>query len=91
MQYANRPLDPSVEHVTRRFGVRLTVLLLFAAIPFPHGWGFPTMFIILTGVNALTCSLMALIRRERPDTRALTHWDEAIAMLSLYFIGTMVI
>ena len=47
------------------------------------------MFIVLTGTNALTCSLMALTRRERPDTRALTHWDEAFAMLFLCFMGIM--
>ena len=87
LRYANHPLDPSVGYVTRRFGVRLIIVLLFAAIPIPHGWGFSTMFIVLTGTNALTCSLMALTRRERPDTRALTHWDEAFAMLFLCFMG----
>jgi hypothetical protein len=89
-RFVRRPLHPSVRNVTARFGFRLMILLLFAAMPFPHGWGFARMFTILAGFNAISCSVMALIHRDRLNTRALTHWDEALAMVVLFVIARLV-
>jgi hypothetical protein len=86
-----RPLDPSVFLVPKRFALRLAILLLFAAMPFMHGWSFAQLFIVLSGVNAMSCSLLALLHRERPLTSALTHWDEALAMAALCVIGVLVL
>ena len=85
-----KPLDPSVVIVTKRFCVRLLVLMFFAALPIPNGPGFTKMFVLLTGTNALICAVMAVVHRERPNTRALTHWDEGLAMLALFMVGQVV-
>ena len=84
------PLHPSVAIVSKRLGTRLAILLIFAALPIPHGIGFAKMFVMLTGVNAITSTATALVRRERPDTRAMTHWDEAIIMTALFIIARLV-
>jgi hypothetical protein len=86
-----QPLDPSVFLVPKRFALRLAILLLFAAMPFVQGWGFARRFIVLSGVNAMSCCLLALLHREPPLTCALTHWDEALAMVALCAIGVLVL
>jgi hypothetical protein len=88
-RFVQRPLHPSVRVVTARFGFRFMILLMFAAFPFPHGWGFARMFTILTGFNAISCSIMALIHHDRPNSRAMTHWDEALAMAALFVIARL--
>ena len=83
------PLHPSVAIVSKRLATRLAILLIFAALPIPHGIGFAKMFVMLTGINAITSTAIALLRRERPDTRAMTHWDEAIVMTALFTIARL--
>lgn len=85
------PLHPTVRQVCTRFAVRLLILTLFAALPFAHGWGFARMFITLTGINTLSLVFLATFRRERPDTSAMTHWDEAIAMAALCVTGILIV
>ena len=84
------PLDPSVALVSKRFLVRLAIILTFAALPMAGGIGFRRMFIALTGINAVVCAIWALLRREPPNGAGLTHWDEALVMtsfwLTAYFI-----
>ena len=75
-----RPLDPSVPLVLKRFTVRLIILLIFCALPMAGGIGFRHMFLVLTGVNAMICVVWAVLRRERPRSAGLTHWDEALVM-----------
>jgi hypothetical protein len=43
----------------------------------------------LTGFNTLSLVFVATLRREHPNTGAMTHWDEAIAMAALCLIGMM--
>ena len=85
----HRPLDPSVPLVLRRSAFRLFIVLLFSMTPISGIVGFRKMFVILTGVNALTCVIWALIRRERPGGLGLTHWDEALIMTFLSLLGSM--
>ena len=87
--WLKRPLDPSVPVVAKRFGVRLLILSFFAALPLSHGWGFATMFVALTGINALTCFFAALLLREKLNTGALNHYDEALGMAALFLIGRL--
>jgi hypothetical protein len=61
--------------VAKRFGVRLLILSFFAALPLPHGWSFPAMFVALTGINALACFFTALLLREKLNTGAINHYD----------------
>jgi len=81
------PLHPSVPIVSKRLAMRLATLLLFSALPIPHGIGFAKMFMLLTSVNVATSVVMATFRHERFDTRALTHWDEALVMAVLYAVS----
>ena len=84
------PLHPSVSIVSKRLAMRLAVLVMFAALPIPHGIGFVRMFTLLTGVSAATSVLMAAFRHEPFDTRALTHWDEALVMAVLFIAARLV-
>jgi len=84
-----QPVDPSVLIVGRRFAVRLLIVWIFAALPLPHSWGLLPMFVALTGFNALTCLLTALLLREKPNTSALNHYDEALGMAALFLIGRL--
>jgi hypothetical protein len=47
------------------------------------------MFMLLTSVNVATSVAMATFRHERFDTRALTHWDEALVMAILFIIARL--
>ena len=73
-------MDPSVALVSKRFLVRLIIVIMFAALPISGGVGFRRMFIALSGVNVIICVVWALLRRERFNSTALTHWDEALFM-----------
>jgi hypothetical protein len=84
-------IDPSVPIVARRFAFRLLIVLIFAALPLPHSWGLLRMFVVLTGFNALTCFVKALLLREKPNTFALSHYDEALWMAMLCAIGWLLI
>ena len=86
-----QPVDPSVPIVARRFAVRLVIVLIFAALPLAHGWGMLRMFVLLTGFNALTCFIAALLLREKPNTQALSHYDEGLWMAVLCVIGWLFI
>ena len=81
------PLDPSVPVVARRFAVRLAIVLIFAALPLAPGWSMLRLFVMLTGFNALTCFIAALLLREKPNTQGLSHYDEGLWMAALCVIG----
>ena len=89
--WPRRPLDPTVPIVARRFAIRLLIVWLFAVLPLPHSWGFLPMFVALTGFNALSCLLIALMLRENLGTFALNHYDEALWMAALCLIGRLFI
>jgi hypothetical protein len=85
----HRPLDPSVPLVLKRFTVRLAILLIFCSLPITGGIGFKRMFLALTGINAIMCVIWALLRRERPKSAGLTHWDEALVMAILWLTAQL--
>jgi hypothetical protein len=82
--FVRLPLDPSVAVVSKRFAIRLAILLIFAALPIAGSVGLRGMFIALTGVNVIMCVVWALLRRERLNGASLTHWDEALLMSSFW-------
>ena len=45
------------------------------------------MFVVLTGFNALTCFITALLLREKPNSQALSHYDEGLWMAMLCVAG----
>jgi hypothetical protein len=75
--------------VTKRFAARLLIVLVFAALPLPHGWGFLPMFVALTGCNTVAAFFTALLRGEKLNTRTLTHYDEALWMAGLCLTGRL--
>jgi hypothetical protein len=61
-----------------RFGVRLVILIVFAAVAqIGFARAFP-WFLLLAG---LFCSLWAILRCEPMFGPVLTHWDEAAALI----------
>jgi hypothetical protein len=84
-----RPLDPSVPLVLKRIALRLLMLLVFSSLPMARIVGFWRMFAILAAVNAVGCVVWALLRREQPGGRGLTHWDEALVMVLLCLLGSI--
>ena len=81
-----RQLDPSVPLVLTRIVFRLLILLLFSALAVAPGVGFMRMFTTLAAVNGGICIVWALLRREQPWGRGLTHWDEALVMIFLWLL-----
>lgn len=73
--------EPESVQVIARFGVRMLVLCIFAAL---GGNGFGRTLAPLLLLSAALCVAAAAIRRERPFDTALTHWDEAVVCLLLY-------
>lgn len=65
-------------HVLIRFGIRLAILIALAFVAqIGFAQAFP-QFLLLAG---LFSSLWAIFRRELMFGPALTHWDEAAALI----------
>jgi hypothetical protein len=88
--FIHLPLDPSVALVSKRFVIRLAILLAFAALPIAGSIGFHRMFVTLTGVNVVMCAIWALLRRERFNAAGLTHWDEALLMSGFWLVAHLI-
>ncbi len=79
--HPSRELSPYL--VLIRFCMRITILVIFAA--FSSG-GFGVSLAALLAMAALLCTVVATVRREAMFSRALSHWDEALAYAALYFL-----
>jgi len=66
-----------------RFCVRITILITFAAF---SSIGFGSSLAALLAMAALLCTVVATVKRETMFSRALSHWDEAVAYAALYFL-----
>jgi hypothetical protein len=80
-QTPQRGLSPYL--VLARFGIRIVILLTFAAL---GGVAFGTSFAALSAMSSVLCAVVAVARRETAFPRTLNHWDEAIAYTALYFL-----
>lgn len=78
---SSRELNPYL--VLIRFCVRITILITFAAF---SSAGFGMSLAALLAMAALLCAIVATVRREAMFSRALNHWDEAVAYAALYFL-----
>jgi hypothetical protein len=67
-------------HVIARFGLRMLVLLTFAAF---GSIGFGTCLTALLWMSTLLCAITASVRRELPFYDDLNHWDEMVAYAAL--------
>jgi hypothetical protein len=66
-----------------RFFMRIIILVTFAAF---SSVGFGVGLAALLAMAALLCTVVATVRREAMLSRALNHWDEALAYAALYFL-----
>jgi hypothetical protein len=78
------PRDLSPYLVLARFGVRIVILTVFAAL---GGVGFGRSFAALSAMSSVLCAIVASVRREEPFPGTLNHWDEALAYAALYFLA----
>jgi len=79
--HSSRELSPYL--VLIRFGVRITILITFAAF---SSAGFGASLAALLAMASILCTVVATVRREAIFSRALNHWDEALAYAALYFL-----
>jgi hypothetical protein len=79
--HTSRELSPYL--VLIRFCMRIIILVTFAAF---GTVGFGMSLAAMLAMAALLCTLVATIRRETMFSRAINHWDEALAYAALYFL-----
>ena len=63
-----------------RFGLRLVILLIFAAF---GGIGFGRSLVALLAMSAAFSAVIGAMKRERPFDTVLNHWDETAAYAAL--------
>ena len=63
-----------------RFGLRMIVLVIFAAF---GGIGFDRSLTALLWMSAMLSAVLATLERETPFDAVLNHWDETIAYAAL--------
>jgi hypothetical protein len=74
-----RELSPTA-HVIARFGLRMIVLLAFAAF---GSIGFGANLTALLWMSTILCTVVASVRRELPFYDDINHWDEMVAYAAL--------
>jgi VIT1/CCC1 family predicted Fe2+/Mn2+ transporter len=79
-QLPNLPQELRSAQVLARFGVRMIILLIFAAF---SSVGFGRSLAALLWMSAILGAVLAAIRREPPFDRVLNHWDETVAYAAL--------
>jgi hypothetical protein len=79
-------IDPASSYALGRAGLRLIIIVVFAAAQIPTPWGGAMALQLMLGFNALICAGVAIHNRERLLSRKLGNWDEA-AFLTLLCIG----
>ena len=67
-------------HALVRFGLRLVILLIFAAF---GGIGFGRSLVALLAMSAAFSAVIGAMKRERPFDTVLNHWDETAAHAAL--------
>ena len=77
----NLPRELRSSQVLIRFGLRVAVLVSFAA--FSHV-GFGRSLAALFLMTAVLCAVTGTLKREAPLDRVLNYWDEALAYAGLY-------
>ena len=63
-----------------RFGLRMIVLVIFAAFA---SVGFDRSLTVLLWMSAMLSTVLATLERDGPLDAALNHWDEAMAYAAL--------
>ena len=77
----NLPRELRSTQVLIRFGLRVAILVCFAA--FSHV-GFGRSLAALLLMTAVLCAATGTLKREAPLDKVLNYWDEALAYTGLY-------
>ena len=82
-QLPNLPRELRSNQVLIRFGLRMIILVVFAAL---GGVGFGKSLAALLWMSIILCAVVGGIRLERPLDGVLNHWDEAVAYAAVFFL-----
>jgi hypothetical protein len=80
-QLPNLPQQLRSTQVIVRFGLRMIILVVFAAFA---GIGFGRSLAALLWMSTIFSAVMGAIRREPAFGMVLNHWDETIAYAALF-------
>jgi hypothetical protein len=78
----------SSTYVVLRFALRLAILIALAFVP---QIGFAEAFPRLLLIGSVFCALWGVTEREKPLGPALTHWDEAAALVIMSRVTTAIL
>ena len=81
LKHSSRELSPYL--VLIRFCMRIIILITFAAF---GSVGFGVSLAALLAMASILCTVVATVKRETLLSRALNHWDEAVAYAALYLL-----
>jgi hypothetical protein len=79
-QFPDLPRELRSTQVMLRFGVRMIILLVFAAFA---SISFGRSLVALLWMSAILSAVIGAVRREPPFDAVLNHWDETAAYAAL--------
>jgi hypothetical protein len=79
-QFPDLPRESRSTHVMLRFGLRMIILMVFAAFA---SIGFGRSLVALLWMSTIMSAVIGAIRREPPFGTVLNHWDETAAYAAL--------
>jgi hypothetical protein len=79
-QFPDLPRESKSNQVMLRFGLRMIILVIFAAFA---SIGFGGSLVALLWMSTILSAVIGAIRRELPFDTVLNHWDEAAAYAAL--------
>ena len=80
MQLPNLPRELRSSQVLIRFGLRMIILVAFAAL---GGAGFGRSLVALLWMSIVLCAVAGAMKREPLLNAVLNHWDEMVAYAAL--------
>jgi hypothetical protein len=81
MQFPNLPREIRSTQVLIRFGLRVLILVAFAAL---GGIGFGRSLAALLWMSIILCAVAGVMKREPLLDGVLNHWDEAVAYAAMF-------
>jgi hypothetical protein len=80
MQLPNLPRELRSSQVLIRFGLRMIIVVVFAAL---GGVGFGRSLAALLWMSIILCAVAGAMKREPVLDGVLNHWDEAVAYAAM--------
>ena len=80
-QIPNLPQEVQSTRVLVRFGLRVIILVIFAAFA---SIGFGRGLAALLWMSIILCAVIGAMRREPPFGPVLNHWDEMVAYAAMF-------